>query len=123
LKIGSKGLRRRRIIMRHRTDIEILMADALEEHDIDAVEQWPIRSKHGYILDFGIPELKIDIECDGEVWHREGNSRDRKRNWVLRNRGWKVIRFRGNEIKNEIEECMEKIKLIINERRVVLHED
>jgi len=109
--------------MRHRTDIEILMADALEENNIEAVEQWPIRSKHGYSLDFGIPELKIDIECDGEVWHKLGNSHDRKRNWFLRNKGWKIIRFRGNEIKNDVQGCIEKIKTIINERRLVSHED
>ena len=104
--------------MRHRTDIEILMADALENNNIEAVEQYPIRSRFGYILDFGIPELKIDIECDGECWHKDGNSRDRKRNWFLRNNGWKIIRFKGEEIKTNIEECIEKIKTIIDERRL-----
>jgi len=109
--------------MRHRTDIEVIMADALEHAGIDAVEQYPIRGKYGYSLDFAIPELKIDIECDGEHYHKKGNPHDRKRNWALRNRGWKILRFRGKEIKANINDCIEKIKLIISERRLVSHED
>ena len=109
--------------MRHRTDIEILMADALNANNIDAVEQFPIRGKYGYCLDFAIPELKIDIEVDGEHYHKVGNAHDRKRNWALRNRGWKIVRFRGNEIKNSIKECIEKLKTIITEREVDSHGD
>jgi very-short-patch-repair endonuclease len=96
--------------MRHRTDIEIIMAEALEREGIEAVEQFPIRGRFGYVLDFAIPEKKIDIECDGEHFHKEGNSRDRKRNWVLRNRGWKILRFTGTQIKEDINSCITKIK-------------
>ena len=110
-------------MVRHRTDIEILMADALQDNNIEAVEQFPIAGKYGYVLDFAIVELKIDIEVDGEHYHKIGNAHDRKRNWALRNRGWKIVRFRGNEIKNNIGDCIEKIKLIINERRLVSHGD
>jgi len=109
--------------MRHRTDIEILMADALEANGIEAVEQFPIRGKYGYSLDFAIPELKIDIEVDGEHYHPLGNTHDRKRNWALRTRGWKIVRFRGKEIKENIQECINKIKTIINERRLISHGD
>ncbi len=109
--------------MRHRTDIEILMADALENEGIDVVEQYPIRSKHGYSLDFAIPEIKLCIECDGEHWHKIGNPHDRKRNWFLRNRGWKILRFRGNEIKTNIDVCIKTILINITERRLVSHED
>jgi len=41
--------------MRHRTDIEVIMADALKENNIEAVEQWPIKGRFGYILDCAIP--------------------------------------------------------------------
>ena len=109
--------------MRHRTDIEILMADALKRADIEAVEQWPIRGKYGYSLDFAIPELKIDIEVDGEHYHKIGNAHDRKRNWALRNRGWKVVRFFGKEIKENVDKCVDKIKTIIATREVDSHGD
>ena len=104
--------------MRHRTDIEILMADALNENNIEVVEQWPIRCKYGYILDFAIPELKIDIEVDGERWHKIGNKHDRCRNGYLKNKGWTITRFRGKEIKEDVDKCVDKIKTIIIEKEV-----
>ena len=95
---------------RHRTNIELIMKEALEKANINAVEQFPIRGRFGYILDFAIVDKKIDIECDGEVWHKPNNDRDRKRNWVLRNRGWKILRFSGTEITKDINACIDKIK-------------
>ncbi len=100
-----------------KTNIEEAMDEALKENGIEASYNFPIRSKHGYILDFAIVDLKIDIECDGEAWHKKGNSRDRKRNWVLRNMGWKILRFRGKQILENVDECIKEIKLNIVERR------
>ena len=94
----------------HKTDIEEIMQEALEKEGIKVVSQYPIRDRFGYILDFAIPDLKIDIEVDGEAWHPEGNSRDRKRNWFLKNKGWTILRFKGDEIKNNVQECLEKVK-------------
>ena len=64
----------------HKTDIEILMEEALVKGNIEFVGQYPIRTKHGYMLDCAIPELKIDIEVDGEHYHKIGNSRDDESN-------------------------------------------
>ena len=106
----------------HKTDIEVIMEEALEKEKIEVVEQYPIRTKHGYMLDFAIPELKIDIEADGEHYHKIGNSRDNKRNWVLKNKGWTILRFRGKEIRTDIQSCIARIKDTIT-RRKKEHED
>jgi len=108
---------------RYETDIEIIMREALEKANIEVVEQFPIRGKYGYSLDFAVVDLKIDIECDGEHYHKIGNSHDRKRNWALRNKGWKILRFRGKEIKENINECINKIKFYIGERRLKENEN
>lgn len=105
----------------HKTDIEVIMENALKENNIEVIPQFPIRCKYGYILDFAIPELKIDIECDGEHYHTKGNLRDNSRNWVLRGMGWSILRFRGKEIKKDINLCIERIKTNINERRLKLN--
>lgn len=103
----------------YKTDIERVMQRALKKERVEVVYNFPIRCKYGYIIDFAIPDKKIVIECDGEAWHKLGNSRDRKRDAVLRKLGWKILRFRGQEILNNINNCIEKIKLkIINERRL-----
>ena len=107
---------------RYNSDIEVLMRNSLNENNIKFSEQFPIRCKYGYVLDFAVPELKIDIECDGSHWHKEGNAHDRKRNWFLRRNSWKILRFRDKEIKNNINICMAKIKDTI-ERRLKQNED
>ena len=100
----------------YETDIEVLMRDALDKANIKTTSQFPIRCRFGYILDFAIPDLKIDIEVDGEHYHQLGNNRDRKRNWYLRNKGWVILRFRGNQIKNNIHTCVNEIKDTIKRR-------
>ncbi len=101
----------------YKTNIEEVMAKALKENNIEATYNFPIRSKYGYILDFAIVDLKIDIECDGEAFHPLGNSRDRKRNAVLKGMGWKVLRFRGKQIREDVDSCINTIKFNIVERR------
>lgn len=97
----------------YKTDIEFLMEGILKEANIEAVAQFPIRSKYGYIADFAIPSKLIIIECDGEAWHKIGNAHDRKRDGYLRSKGWNIIRFRGNEIKNEKEKVINILKSLI----------
>ncbi len=96
----------------YKTDIEEIMSKALKENGIESEYNYPIRCKYGYIADFFIPEIRLIIECDGEAWHKLGNSRDRKRDAVLKKMGYKIIRFRGKEIKLNINKCIEKIKLM-----------
>ena len=100
----------------YKTDIERKMDEALKKAKINVVHNFPIRCKYGYILDFAIPDLKIDIETDGEHWHPIGNSHDRKRNGYLKKQGWKVLRFRGKEIKKDIHTCIARINIEIKRR-------
>jgi len=96
----------------HRTDIEVIMADALKKNNIIFVEQFPIRGKYGYIADFYLPDSKTIIECDGEQWHDK--KRDNKRDAVLRKLEYKIMRFTGTEIRTDIDTCLNKIKHEIN---------
>lgn len=100
----------------YQTDIECIMYNYLKDNNITFVNEFPIRCKYGYRLDFAIPELKIDIECDGSIWHLENNSRDNKRNNFLIKKGWIILRFKEEEIKSNIDICIAKIKEIIERR-------
>lgn len=102
---------------RYETDIESLMREALEKEGIDFAQEFPFRCKYGYRLDFAIPDLKIAIECDGEHWHKKNNHKDRKRDWFMIKRGWKILRFRGNKIKNDIHSCIASVKKEVERRR------
>ncbi len=97
----------------YETDIEKIMKKALLKEHINFTEQYPIYCRFGYVLDFAIPNLKIDIETDGENFHPIGNSRDRKRNWFLRNKGWTILRFRGEQIRTDIKSCISEIHRVV----------
>jgi len=92
----------------YKTNIEIIMCEALEKEEIKVVPEYPIRGS--YIIDFAIPKLKIAIECDGKKWHPRGNIKDRNKNYWLKKKGWKVLRFTDKEIKNNINDCIRIIK-------------
>lgn len=82
--------------------------------------------------DIVLPKYKIAIFCDSEFWHGynwevrkndiksnqefwikkiEGNiKRDIDVNRILKQQGWKVIRFWGKDIQKNLEFCVNKIE-------------
>ncbi len=69
-----------------------------------------------YILDFALfdNERKLDIEIDGEHYHKSWNGelcyRDQLRNQRIFELGWDVKRFWVYEVRDDIEGCINKIK-------------
>lgn len=59
-----------------------------------------------YFIDLAYPENKIGIEIDSDWWHKDLEY-DLKRQDFLEKRGWKIIRIRGEDIK----ECAEKMAI------------
>jgi very-short-patch-repair endonuclease len=97
---------------------EELLHKALLNAQIDPIPQFVIGQ---YRLDFAIikNDLKIDIEVDGKQYHTDWSGDQLKadivRNQRLQNLGWKVIRFWSYEIRDNIDYCINRIRLIINE--------
>jgi very-short-patch-repair endonuclease len=56
-----------------------------------------------YSLDFGIPDLKIGIEADGEVFHGAPKQvqKDQARDQNLKQQGWTILRFTDTEIERQ----------------------
>jgi len=100
----------------YETDIEKIMKQQLI--NLNFIPQFPIRGS--YILDFAHPELKIAVECDGERWHPIGKIYDLKKTKFLERRGWKVVRFKGNDIKNKTYRCFFIVKLAVERRKLEL---
>lgn len=69
-----------------------------------------------YRLDLAIinGERKLDIEVDGEHYHRNWDGelvwRDQLRNMRLIEQGWDVKRFWVYEIRDDLERCIEEVK-------------
>jgi len=54
--------------------------------------------------DFFLPNKKIIIECDGDYWHRDEKSkeRDKRKDALLKELGYKIIRINESEIRKNI---------------------
>ena len=93
------------------TNIEIIMADALRQRDIDFQEQ--VRFGH-FIADFVLPEVHIALCCDGDFWHTcyENGDRDKRQSEMLRAAGLDVHRFLGSEILKDVNGCLDRISVL-----------
>jgi superfamily I DNA and/or RNA helicase len=100
--------------------IEEMLYEELLLHGIESNPQYDMG---GFRLDLAIinEKVKIDIECDGTIYHEgyDGNlrKRDLMRDIKLKKAGWIVVRFWADEIKNNTGACVEKIKNILSEKQ------
>ena len=116
------------------TSIEILLRKALWHEGIRFRKNY---DKLPGKPDIAITKYKIAIFCDGELWHgkdwenkkkriktnidywnlkiERNIMRDNKNEKTLENMGWAVMRFWGNEIKNNLMDCVQDIKETIYE--------
>ena len=78
------------------------------------LEGYRFRQQHGfgpYVLDFYCPSLRLCIEIDGEV-HVEDRvkQKDEERTIFLKENRIKVLKFRNEEVEQNIGNVLERIK-------------
>lgn len=88
------------------TDIERIVRIELEKRKIPFIQFYPHRL--GFEMDFALIDKKICIECDGEIWHNK--KKDNFRDYMLKRSGWRTIRLKELEIKNNIALCIDRVK-------------
>ena len=95
------------------SDWERVFYTALFDQGIKTIPQYPVDK---YKLDLAIVDgtRKLDIEVDGEMYHRDWNGelcyRDQLRNQRLFELGWDVKRFWVYQIRDNIQECIEQVR-------------
>jgi very-short-patch-repair endonuclease len=95
------------------SDWERLLYTALYDQGIKTIPQYPVEK---YKLDLAIVQgkRKLDIEVDGERYHRDWNGelcyRDQLRNQRLFELGWDVKRFWVYQIRDDLQSCIDEIK-------------
>lgn len=99
-----------------RSSIEIKLESAMKDANIPFEPQFKLGR---WICDFGIPSHSIIIECDGVYWHNlpKQKEKDARKNKDVHKKGWKILRLWENEINDDIETCIEKIKALLNEQK------
>ena len=85
----------------------------LDSNDVIYEEQYQIGP---YQLDFAFPELKIDLEIDGDQHHLDKRiiESDKRRNQYLEELGWKIIRVKWSEFK-KLTDKKDYVSMIINQ--------
>ncbi|KPA15231.1 protein containing DUF559 [Candidatus Magnetomorum sp. HK-1] len=99
---------------RHETDIEKILRLEIERRGyvrgIDFSVQFPLR--YGHIIDIAFPLQKVAVEADGLRWHssKKAKERDNFKNYVLRKKGFTVLRFSDEEIYKDVSRCVDVIE-------------
>ena len=93
------------------TDAERLLWKRLCKKQLDG---WKFRRQHGlgdFVMDFYCPIIKLCIEVDGGI-HDEPDvhQKDVRRTEFLEKQGIRVLRFKNEEIENNIDDVVNRIK-------------
>lgn len=100
--------------------LEGLLWERMKSLNIPAERQFYVEHEgRGYYLDFALfcRNGNLDIETDGDRWHgrREQIPEDNCRNNALAALGWKVLRFNGMQVRDQLEDyCVPEIANTIN---------
>ncbi len=87
---------------------------ALKERGLDPTPQYDIAGRRLDFALFGNNGVKLDLEVDGRIWHQDidGNRKldDHWRDHQMESLGWKVRRFWVDELKKDMEGCIDLIE-------------
>jgi len=95
---------------------EKVLYNALNKKGVHTIPQYPL---YQYRLDLAVvdSEIPIDIEVDGEFWHRDIDGgrllSDLKRDQHLIIHGWQVKRFWVYQLQNNLLQCVQEVKDLI----------
>ena len=77
-----------------------------------------------FSLDFGIPDVKLGIEADGEIFHSSNKqvTHDKERDMKLAQQGWTILRFTDVEIENKMEQVIRTVIQSIMRKKLSLQQ-
>ena len=111
--LALKRSRAKQILPLNDTKIEVKIQMFLKELGYEFfTHQYMGKIEHSYQCDILIPTLNLVVECDGDYWHKYpiGRDIDKVRTKELIEKGFKVLRLWGNEIKTmDINDLKEKL--------------
>jgi len=108
--------RRAEILRNHMTEAEQLLWNKLNHKQLNGYRfrrQHPINQ---FIVDFYCHRAKLVIELDGEIHLKEEVAeRDQGREAMIRNFGIEILRFRNQDVKENIDKVLLAIKHKLSE--------
>jgi len=104
---------------------EVHLKQALEKEGVRFTQQKIIRCGNGrhYCVDFYISQKYVIIEVDGLSHDYPGQQRkDRTKTRNLENAGYKVLRFRNEEIWHNLQNVVKTIKEAATQKSSLIHQ-
>ena len=115
--LNAKALEKARELRKRMTESEKILWEELKTKKLGIKfrRQMPfVFEDYHFIVDFYCSEKKLIIEVDGEIHDdQEVKGYDKFREEVFKQDDYKIIRFKNEEIINNLEEVLTKIKSII----------
>jgi very-short-patch-repair endonuclease len=108
----GKILTNAKILRSHQTEVEERLWYHLRAHRFMGLKFKRQKPMGSYIVDFVCVERRLIIELDGGQ-HAEQTAYDQRRDAWLSNQGYTVLRFWNNEVMQELEGVLEKIRLAL----------
>ena len=100
----------RRTLRKNMTEAEAILWERVRAKKLGT----KVKRQYGvgpYVLDFYIPKYNLAIEIDGKIHlNPDVKERDINRDAFLERNGIEVLRFTNNQVLNEIEQVLIKIK-------------
>ena len=77
-----------------------------------------------YQIDFAIPNLKIGIEADGEIFHSAPKQKmhDQERDMKLQQQGWTIVRYTDTEIEKDAQAVIQDIVKTVMQKQMWLQQ-
>jgi len=98
-----------RRLRRNMTPAEQKLWQALQGKQLDGLKFRPQHPVGPFILDFWCPARKLVVELDGGV-HEGQVEADKARTQQLQDYGYRVIRFRNEEVLTDLPTVLERIR-------------
>jgi very-short-patch-repair endonuclease len=99
----------------HQTDAEEVLWQVLRDRQLHGIKFRRQAAVSRFIFDFYCPAAKLVIELDGPV-HDHQQERDEARTAALEARGFRVIRFRNEEVFEELPSVLERIVAAVEQQ-------
>ena len=80
------------------TQIEDVAWDAIRSQGVPLYPELPL---FNFFVDVGNPRVRVGLELDGKDWH--DTEKDRERDELLSQYGWKIFRVKGSETRTPYE--------------------
>jgi very-short-patch-repair endonuclease len=109
-KISRAKLQRAKELREEMTEAEKILWNLLRRNGLHGLHFRRQQIIEGYIVDFYCHAANIIVEVDGEV-HDFQVAEDKYRDQALKEKGFKVIRFKNEEIHNSAQEVLAKIAI------------